>query len=212
MVCIRQIINFFNNTGKIPNNSDEEYENELYMIIEKLRKKNTTESILLDKELPCWRKKQQVKTYNKTVDMITFVQIHNRLPCQIRHRNRNRNDNEDYEYTLACWFNSLKQSYFKNNEIDIHIKELLDQNNIQLIKNNPEKNAINQANKVLQFWNENNKLPQQKSKANRLPENNIEYKLATWINSQKLAIKGKNNLHIYPEVIDILTKIPGILN
>ena len=68
-----------------------------------------------------------------------------------------------------------------------------------------EKNAINQAKKIVDFWNQYNRLPKQSSKSNK-----TEYKLSTWLNSQKLSIKGKNSIYIYPDVIDILDTIPNI--
>lgn len=213
MISVNSIINYYNNTGLIPvnNNSDNNVKSMAKFLV-KLRKQNNKDSRLLDNSIPHWSSIKNSKSYNNVVQIIGFYESNNCLPSQIRPVNRKRTIEEDLEYRLACWLNSIKQSLKKSKPVEKFILEMLDKS----IKgwrnpNNHEFNAIERANNVLNFWIKNNRIPQQIKKTNN-DQDILEYKLATWINSQKQAIKGNNTLNVYPSVLNILEKIPNILN
>ena len=209
VVGVDNIILWNKNNGTIPQmNEYDQIENKLANLFEYYRKLENDDTRLLDENIPYWRKKTTVKAYNNSINLIKFYNENNRFPAQIRPVNRERTSEEDNEYKLACWLNGLKQNNIKNR----FVKELLDRECPEWKeRNNPETNAIKQANKLYMFWKENNRLPKQINKINKIEQEETEYRLATWLNSQKQSIKGNNKLYIYPDVLDILHKIP-ILN
>lgn len=202
------IVEWYNANRTIPiKNEQNLYEMKLANLLEFYRKCNNPETIELDNNIPYWRKKTTVKAYNNTINLIEFYNSNNRFPSQIRPVNRKRTNKEENEYKLACWLNGLKQNSINNRFVtEILNKQCPNWNE----RNNPEENAINQANKVYRFWNNYNRLPRQINKINKNENEEYEYRLATWINSQKQSIKGNNKLYIYPEVITILNSIPKI--
>ena len=209
VVGVEDIISWYMNNGTIPHtNEHDSLENKLGNLLEYYRKLENDDTKLLDEYILYWRKKTTVKAYNNCKKLIHFYNVNKRFPAQIRPVNRNRTKEEDDEYKLACWLNGLKQNNIKNK----FVAELLDKECPQWKeRNNPENNAINQANKIYIFWKKNNRLPKQINKINKTDEEETEYRLATWLNSQKQSLKGNNKLYIYPNVVDILHKIP-ILN
>ena len=213
MISVNSIICYYKNTGLIPVNSNSDDNVKLMAkFLVKLRKQNNEDSRLLDNTIPHWNSIKNSKSYNNVIQIISFYESNNCLPSQIRPVNRKRTIEEDLEYRLACWLNSIKQSLKKSKLVEQFILEMLDKSiNGWRNPNNHELNAINRANNVLIFWNQYNKIPQQIKKTNN-DQDIHEYKLATWINSQKQAIKVNNTLNIYPTVLNILEKVPNILN
>ena len=209
VVGVEDIIDWYIKQGMIPQiNEYDSLENKLGNLLEYYRKLKNDDTKLLDENILYWRKKTTVKAYNNCIKLINFYNVNNRFPAQIRPVNRNRTREEDDEYKLACWLNGLKQNNIRNK----FVQELLDKECPQWKeRNNPENNAIKQANKIYIFWKDNNRLPKQINKTNKTEEEETEYRLATWLNSQKQSIKGNNKLYIYPNVVNILHQIP-ILN
>ena len=169
-------------------------------------KKNNRETIILDSHIPFWRKITDSKNYNMALSLYHFNIYKNRLPCQVRPVNRKRTLDEEKEYKMACWLNGKKQKYKKNSEnnpIYILLDSLIPHWNKTY---KPEENAICNAKLVYNFWEKNKRMPKQSHSVDK-----EEYRLATWVNSQKLALKGKNILHKYNSVIDILKSIPDFI-
>ena len=207
-VFIKDIVDWYIKNNKIPQiTKQDSYENTLAKSLDYYRKLNINESIELDNSIPHWRKKTHSKAYNNAISTINFYKKYNRFPTQIRPVNRERTENENEEYRLACWLNGLKHNNIKNKFVIIILNNNCPNWNK---RNDPEQNAINQANNVLKFWNKYKRLPKQINKNDKNNDEEYEYRLATWINSQKQSVKGNNTLYIYPKVIDILNEIPNI--
>ena len=146
---VEDIINWFTTTGTIPQmNEYDQIENKLANLLERYRKLKNDDTELLDEKIIYWKKKTMVKAYNNSIKLINFYNENIRFPAQIRPVNRKRTREEDDEYKLACWLNGLKQNTIKNK----FVKELLDKQCPEWNeRNNPENNAIKQANKVYTF-------------------------------------------------------------
>lgn len=206
VITVNDIKIYYNTTKKIPviSEDNDKYTNILGGVLNSYRK-NVNNSKEIDLILPeYWKKISKCKLHNNVISMIDFYKKHDRMPIQIRHVNKSRTPEEKQEYKLACWLNSQKQKNDSSNNNRI-LEMLNDEIPNWNDKLDHEQNAINQAHKIVDFWNKYNRLPKQSSKSNE-----TEYKLSTWLNSQKLSIKGKNSIYIYPDVIDILDTIPNI--
>ena len=155
-----------------------------------------------------WKKKIDCKNYNTIMSIREFYNKKAEFPAQIRPVNRTRTSDEDIEYKMACWLNGKKHKYKK--EPDGKNKEIFRLLDTKLPnwnkKYNPEENAIKNANLVKIFYQTHNRMPKQSNLVDK-----EEYRLATWCNSQKLSLKGKNTLYNYPSVIDILNQIPDFV-
>ena len=154
-----------------------------------------------------WKKNVDCKNYNTIMSIVDFYEKANEYPSQIRPVNRNRTPEEEIEYKLACWLNGKKQKYKKDPEgKNKEIFRLLDAKLPDWNKKyNPEENAVKNANLVRMFYQTHNRMPKQSNRVDK-----EEYRLATWCNSQKLSLKGKNTLYNYPSVVNILNQIPDL--
>lgn len=209
IISVVDIINWYKYNRTIPlMNENDPIETNLATLLEYYRKcDNTNDTKVLDTNILYWRKKTTVKAYNNSIKLINFYNKNNRFPIQIRPVNRSRTIEENEEYKLACWLNGLKQNTIKNKFVtEMLNKECPAWNE----RNNPENNAIKQAEKVYLFFQNNDRLPKQINKKNRNDDEENEYRLATWLNSQKQSLKGNNKLYIYPDVLNVLKKISVI--
>ena len=207
-----KMITFIQQSNRIP------IDNEIYMVvINKIRKEYPKEiPEALEKgnrltQICCgefWRKNIDCKNYNTIMSIKEFYDIKQEYPAQIRPVNRERTPEEDIEYKLACWLNGKKQKHKKDPDgKNKEVFRLLDTTLPDWNKKyNPEENAIKNANLVKAFYQTHKRMPKQSNMVNK-----EEYRLATWCNSQKLSLKGKNTLYNYPSVIDILNQIPDFV-